>query len=281
MGKTKKKNRKLRFIISSVLSFLLSILLTAVSVLLAVGIGFINENRILDGLNYKDYYSSVEEQFYKDARDLTLPVGLPDSVTEQIVESDQVYEDVRGYVLAAVNGKTYEFHTEELKQKLTENIYVYFREQGMELNEEQLATVPEYTQMIAEQYEQDLKVPLVNYFSKLKVMYQKAEVIVILVCLILSAIIIVVLIRMYHWKHRALRFVIYATIAAAVMTAFPAVLALESGFYKKLGIGTEYLYYAVMKYLSNGFWIFIYIACIWAAVSAGLLLFIRYLKKNS
>ena len=280
-SKDKKKNRKLRFAISSVLSFLLSILLTVVAVTVAVGIGFINENRILDGLNYKDYYKSVENQFYQDAKDLTLPIGLPDSVVEGIVESDRIYEDVRGYVLAVVDNKTYEFHTDELEQNLTQNIYKYFQEQQMDLNEEQLATVPEYTKMIAEQYEEDLRVPLVNHFSKLKSTYQKIEVIVILVCLILSAIIVFSLIRMYHWKHRAIRFVIYATIASAIMTAFPAILALATGFYKRISIGTEYWYYALIEYLSNGFWVFIYISLVWVAVSAGLLLFIRYLKNNS
>ena len=280
MGK-KRKHRKGRFIISSILSFLLSILLTVATVALAIRAGFINESRILDGLNYKDYYSGVEAQFYQDAKDLSTPMGLPENVLDGIVDSDTIHEDVRGYVSAAFQGKQYTFHTDELEQSLTDHIYRYFQEQGWQLTQEQLTTIPEYTEMISDKYVEDLKVPLVNHFDKINRNYTKIMVLGITGCLILSAVIIFVLIRMYRWKHRAIRFVIYSTLAAAIMTAVPAVVVLVSGFYKRISIEMEYMYHAVVQYITNGFMVFIYMSCAWVAVSVGLLLFIRYLKKNS
>lgn len=280
MGKKRKHSRG-RFVISSILSFLLAILLTVATVALAVKVGFVNKNQILDGLNYKDYYSGVEEQFYQDVKDLATPMGLPENVLEGIVESDIIHEDVRGYVDASCDGREYTFHTEELKQNLTDHIYRYFQEQGWQLTEEQLTTIPEFTGMIADKYVEDMKVPLVNYFNKLDSVYTKMTVFVVGGCLAVSVVIIIVLLRMQHWKHRAVRFVTYSTIAAAIMTAVPAVVVLVSGFYKRISIEMEYLYHAIVEYVFNGCMVFLYMSFAWVAVSAGLLLCIRYLKKNS
>lgn len=281
MSKKKKKNRTLRYIISSILSFLLAILLTVGTFLVGIYAGFLNENRIIDGLNYKDYYTSAEEFFYQNAADTTIPIGLPESVVTDIVDSKTVYEDIRGYVLAAVKGKEYEFHTDELKRNLTKNVNQYISTQGLEMNEEQQATIPQYVQLIADQYEEDLQVPFIGHFAKLKATYQKVIAIAFPVIAVFSAVIIMMMIRMYRWKHRAMRFLIYSTSSAAIMVSIPAVVALVTGFYKRINISSEYVYYAFTKYIGNGFLIFLYMAAGWMIISAGLLLLIKYLKSNS
>ena len=277
----RRKHSKGRFIISSILSFLLAVLLTVATVVLAVKIGFINENRIISSLNYKDYYSGVEAQFYQDAKDLSTPMGIPESVLDGIVESDQIHEDIKGYVSACFQGKTYTFQTDKLEQNLTEHIYQYFQAQGWQMTQEQLETIPEYTKMISDRYVEDMKIPLVNHFHKIDRFYTKLTAIVLGVSVVLSAGIIFALIKMHRWKHRALRFVTYSTIAAAFMVAAPAVVVLVNGFYKRISIGMEYLYYAMVEYISGGFLVLIYMSFIWAVVSAILLLLIKYLKKHS
>lgn len=281
MSKDKKKNRALRFIVSSILSFLLAILLTVGTFLVGIYAGFLNENRIIDGLNYKDYYTSVEEFFYQNAADITTPIGLPESVVDNIVDSKTVYEDIRGYVLASVKGENYEFNTDDMKQNLTQNVNQYISSQGLELDEQQQATIPQYVQLIADEYEENLKVPFIGHFAKLKATYQKVMAITLPVLAVLGAVIVFMIIRMYRWKHRALRFLIYSTTTAAVMVSLPSVAVLVTGFYKRINISSEYVYYAFTKYISNGFLIFLYMAAGWAIVSAGLLLLIKYLKNNS
>lgn len=281
MSREKKKNRRLRFIISSVLSFLLAVLLTVGTLIIGVFVGFINENRVLDGLNYRDYYSSVEETFYQNAADLTTPIGLPESLVENIVDSKLVYEDVRGYVRASIQGETYKFHTDELEQNLTGNVNRYFESEGLVMNEEQQNTVPEYAKMISEQYEEDLKLPFIKYFHSMERNFKKVMMVVLPGVAFLAIFIITMLWRMYRWKHRAIRFMIYATFASAGMVAIPSVLALISGFYKKINISTEYVYYAFVRYINNGFMVFLYLAAGWLVISLGLLMLIKYLKNNS
>ena len=275
----RKSKKRLRGIISTILSFLLAVLFTVGSVLVGLYIGFLNENRIIDGLNYKDYYSGVEENFYQNSKDITTPMGLPENVVDGIVDSETIYENIKDYVVAAVNGQTYVFATEDLKTKLEQNVRNYFTSQGWEITSEQEATIPQYTQMIADEYVSCVKDPFVEHFAAVKRIFQKILLIGIPAIVILSAIIIFMLVHMQKWKHRGVRYVVYSSFATMIMVAVPGIAALVSGFYKKINISTEYLYYALVKYISNGLWVFIYLAFVWFAISLALLFLIRFIKK--
>lgn len=276
---SRKSKKIMRSIISTVLAFLMTLIFTAGSVLIGIYIGFLNENRIIDGLNYKDYYSGVEEKFYENITDLSTPMGLPESVVLEIVESERIYEDVKNYVVAAVNGQTFVVSTEELKNNLEANVRAYFESQGWEMTAEQESTIPEYTQLVADEYLEAVKVPFVEYFATAKNLLRKILLVALPVMIVSAAVIIFMLLRMQRWKHRAIRYVAYSSFSTMLMVAIPGAAALLSGFYKKINISSEYLYNALVKYVSNGLWVFIYLAIVWLAISVCMLFLIRFIKR--
>lgn len=276
----KKSNKFLKGFISIIFSFILAVIFTVMSMIIGVYIGFLNENRIIDGLNYKDYYKGVEDAFYENAKDISTPIGLPESVLEGIVESEKIHSDVKNYVTSSVNGKTYVISTDDLRNNLAENVRNYFAQQNMEMSPEQEATIPEYTQLIADEYEQTVKVPFVSYFAQAKSSMQKIMLIVVPVCLVLTAIIVFMLVRMRKWKHRGIRYIVYSTLSAALMVALPGIVVLCNGFYKRINIASDYLYYALVRYVANGLWVFVYLAVVWLAISVGLLFLIRIIKSK-
>ena len=274
------KNRKFRFFISCVLSFLLSLFFTVGTILIALKFGFLNETSVLDGMAEKDYYKSAEKEFYQAAKVFTIPVGLPVDVVDGIVSSETVYSDIQNYVTNAVNGKEYVFNTDDLESRLTEKVYNYFRNEGLEMTEEQITTVPEYTGLIAEIYVKTMKVNYVSLLGKVNASYGNLIWIGAAICLVISIVIIGMLLKMYHWKHRAMRFVVYSAITTVLMVASPAVIVgILEGFMKP-SVSPEHLYYALVNYCANGLKIFVYLSIGWVAVVAALLLAIRYLKKN-
>lgn len=277
----RKKNKKIRFLISSVLSFLLFVFFTAGTVLIALKFGFLNENSVLDGMSENDYYKSAETEFYQDAKDFTIPIGLPVTVVDGIVSSETIYDDIQGYVVAAVNNKEYVFDTDDLESRLTENVYRYFKEEGLEMTEEQITTVPEYTKLVADIYVENMKVNYVTLLGMVNAAYGNVMWVGVAVCFVVSAVIITMLVKMYHWKHRALRFVDYSAIATMLMLVSPVVIVSFLERFMKPSVSPEHLYYALVNYCANGLKIFLYLAFAWAAVVAVLLLAIRYLKKNS
>lgn len=276
----KKSNKFLKNFISVIFSFLLAVIFTVMSIVTGIYIGFLNENRVIDGLNYKDYYKGVENTFFENAKDISTPIGLPESVLENIVVSEKIHSDVKNYVTSSVNGNTYTISTDELRNNLAENVRRYFAEQGTEMTQEQESTLPEYTQMIADEYVKDVKVPFVNYFAQAKHLVQKIMFIVVPVCLVLTAIICFMLVRMRKWKHRGIRYIVYSTLSASLMVALPGIVVLSNGFYKRINISSDYLYYALVKYITNGLWVFVYLAVVWLAISIGLLFLIRFIKNK-
>lgn len=278
MSQKNKSKKWLKGIISVILSFLLAVIFTVGSIVIGIYIGFMNENRLLDGLNYKDYYSSVEKSFYEKSKDISIPVGLPETVLEGIVESEKVHSDVKSYVVSSMNGQTFIISTEELKNKLEENVRKYFSEQNIVMTPEQEATIPEYTNIIAAEYEAAVKVPLVTYFNQAKLIIQKVILILVPVSILLAAIIIFILVRMRKWKHRGIRYVVYSCISTAIMVAIPGIVMLSGGVYKRINIASDYLYYALVKYISNGLWVFIYLSIVWIALAVSMLFLIRFMK---
>lgn len=276
----KKKNKLLKKILCGCLAFFLSVLLTAGTVCVVIYLGFLTENKILDSLNSKDYYSDVEAFFYEDAKDYTLPSGLPVEIVDGIVDSDTVHDDVRGYVRASLKGSGYTFATEELKENLTANIYAYFSEQGVEMTQLQSETLPEYAQNIADLYEEDMKVPVVNMIPGIRAVFLKVIAVILAVEAVLGAAIVITLLKMQRWKHRSMRYMVYSTLATAGMTVIPAIFALSSGFYKKINISSRHMYYALTGYVENGFMLFLYGAAFWLVVSAGLLAGISFMKNR-
>lgn len=276
-----KETKKIaRNFLSSVLAFFLTILLTVGTICVSVYVGFFMKGRILDGLNYKDYYARVENFFYQNAKDMTIPSGLPTEVIDGIVDSQTIHDDVKGYVLAALEGKAYEFHTDSLKENLTDNVYAYFEKENIQVSELQEETIPQYVQSISDKYEEDLKVPLITYISKAKRIYTKVLIAVMTGVILLGGAIVIALFRMYRWKHRGLRYIVYSTIATAVMVAAPAFAAHATGFYKRIGINAKHLYNAFVAYVENGINMLFYMAIGWVIVTCVLLFLISILKKN-
>lgn len=277
----KKKSRRLRFVLSCLLTFVMSVVFTVASILCSVKIGFLNADSILDGMALADYYKGVEEDFYQDARDFTIPVGLPEHVVDGIIDSETVYRDVTAYVTNAVDDRIYEFDTKTMESRLTENIHSYFQQEGLQMNEEQIQTIPEYVTMIADIYKENVRVDYTSVLGKVNHAMENYVLLGVAACLVLGIVISFVLVRMYYWKHRGMRFVVYGTITTAVMMITPPILVSILGNYMKPNIAPEYFYHGLINYCANGLQVFVYFAIGWAAISAALLLWIRYLKKNS
>lgn len=276
----KKKKSIGRNILSGFLAFFLTILLTVGTLCISVYVGFFADGRILDGLNYKDYYASVEEFFYQNARDMTIPSGLPPEIVDDIVDSQIIHDDVKGYVLAALKEEEYKFHTDVLKENLTKKIYQYFQEENMQITQLQEETIPQYVETVSDKYVEDLKVPLVTHIPRIKRLYKKVLFGVMTGGLLFAAAIVFVLFRMYQWKHRGLRYIVYGTIATSVMVAAPAFAARTSGFYKRIGINAEHLYNALTAYVEHGINMLFYMAAGWIVITCLLLLLVSFLKKK-
>ena len=281
--KTKKQsssNRKGRTIVSMILSFLIAVALTMAALLGSLRLGFLNEKMIVRSLNVKDYYGVVCDDFYERVEDLSIPLGIPKSALEGIVDTNSMYNDIRASLEASLTGQTYQPDTGKLRTKLKENVENYAKSREIELGEAQQTVLNTYLGQAADQYVRATKIPFIEYYGRIHSFAEKVITVGILGCLVFAVLAGIVLFRMYIWKHHAMRYLVYSTLAAGLMIGLVPAYLLLAQDYRRLVIEPEYLYQFMVTYVTNGLMIFEGFAIGFFGIAALLLLRIASLRRG-
>lgn len=281
--KTKKQsssNRKGRTIVSMSLSFLIAVGLTMAALLGSLRLGFLNEKMIVRSLNVKDYYRVVCDDFYERVEDLSIPLGIPKSALEGIVDTNSMYNDIRASLEASLIGQTYQPDTGKLRTKLKENVENYAKSREIELGEAQQTVLNTYLEQAAEQYVRATKIPFIEYYGRIHGFAEKVITVGILGCIVFAVLAGFVLFRMYIWKHHAMRYLVYSTLASGLMIGLVPAYLLLAQDYRRLVIEPEYLYQFMVTYVTNGLMIFEGFAIGFFGIAALLLLRIASLRRR-
>ena len=281
--KTKKQsssNRKGRTIVSMILSFLIAVTLTMAALLGSLRLGFLNEKMIVRSLNVKDYYGVVCDDFYERLEDLSIPLGIPKSALEGIVDTNSMYNDIRASLEASLTGQTYQPDTGKLRTKLKENVENYAKSREIELGEAQQTVLNTYLEQAADQYVRATKIPFIEYYGRIHGFAEKVITVGILGCLVFAVLAGIVLFRMYIWKHHAMRYLVYSTLASGLMIGLVPAYLLLAQDYRRLVIEPEYLYQFMVTYVTNGLMIFEGFAIGFFGIAALLLLRIASLRRR-
>ena len=281
--KTKKQsssNRKGRTIVSMILSFLIAVALTMAALLGSLRLGFLNEKMIVRSLNVKDYYGVVCDDFYERVEDLSIPLGIPKSALEGIVDTNSMYNDIRASLEASLTGQTYQPDTGKLRTKLKENVENYAKSREIELGEAQQTVLNTYLEQAAEQYVRATKIPFIEYYGRIHSFAEKIITVGILGCIVFAVLAGFVLFRMYIWKHHAMRYLVYSTLASGMMIGLVPAYLLLAQDYRRLVIEPEYLYQFMVTYVTNGLLIFEGFAMGFFGIAALLLLRIASLRRR-
>lgn len=281
--KTKKQsssNRKGRTIVSMILSFLIAVALTMAALLGSLRLGFLNEKMIVRSLNVKDYYGVVCDDFYERVEDLSIPLGIPKSALEGIVDTNSMYNDIRASLEASLTGQTYQPDTGKLRTKLKENVENYAKSREIELGEAQQTVLNTYLEQAADQYVRATKIPFIEYYGRIHGFAEKIITVGILGCIVFVVLAGFVLFRMYIWKHHAMRYLVYSTLASGMMIGLVPAYLLLAQDYRRLVIEPEYLYQFMVTYVTNGLMIFEGFAIGFFGIVALLLLRIASLRRR-
>lgn len=281
--KTKKQsssNRKGRTIVSMILSFLIAVTLTMAALLGSLRLGFLNEKMIVRSLNVKDYYGVVCDDFYERVEDLSIPLGIPKSALEGIVDTNSMHNDIRASLEASLTGQTYQPDTGKLRTKLKENVENYAKSREIELGEAQQTVLNTYLEQAADQYVRATKIPFIEYYGRIHGFAEKVITVGILGCIVFAVLAGIVLFRMYIWKHHAMRYLVYSTLASGMMIGLVPAYLLLAQDYRRLVIEPEYLYQFMVTYVTNGLLIFEGFAIGFFGIAALLLLRIASLRRR-
>lgn len=278
-----KRNKKeiVRFIISFILSFMVAIVLTFTAFMVSIYFGFLNQNTILGSLEKREFYNQVQEYFYENAKDITIPTGLPEEVLDDIVKLRQVYGDVNTYLSACLNGTEYKIDSSNVTKKLKEQVEAYYKSQNKEMTKEQKSALDTYASSIAQEYERDVKIPVVQYYSTIKGILKKVILVSLAFTLVFVLFTYFIISKIHRHRQDGIRFFVYSSLAGMLMTGIIPAVLLISRYYTRLNIRPEYFYQFAMNYFEKGMLIILYFSAGLGVMSICGMLLIRFLKGKA
>lgn len=281
MEHSRKSKNVMRQAISYTLAFLLAVCITLITLLFIIRFGAFNEKIMYSNMSSHGYYDYIYEDFMEDVKAATLPTGFPERIFEGVVTKTDVYNDVNGSLKAQLGEKEFSSQSQQIKQRLRQNIEAYFVETEYTATEEEQTAINEYVNTVANNYDKYIKMPLGSYLLKAKQIFGKVFGIALTVLAVVSAVILFVLFKLHRWKHRTLRFYSYAAFGSAVMVvAYPAYLYAGKAYYR-LNLSPESFYNFAITYLDNILELFLYSGLFWLVMGIVLVCLSVFLKNKS
>src|SRR5574344_1438762 len=202
-----------RFVISAVMAFVLSVFLTVITYAIGIYFGCVKDTAYTESIDNKKYYDTAEQLFHDDAEAAIMPVGLPVSVLDNIVDRAEMKSQITQYVKASLKNKKYTIDSSNLEKRLTENIDNYISTQNISLTDQQVTYKTDFIKEVGNIYRSTLEVPVIDRLPEYINLYTKICKYAIPFSILMSILCVVMIIKMYTWRHRALRFIVYATSA--------------------------------------------------------------------
>lgn len=275
----KKKKNASRTIISLILSFFLALLFTAILICVSFSAGLCNVEIFSHSVSDSDYYDTLYEKLNGNLEELLVQAKLPKSVGEGVLSRSQVYVDGKVYVNSVLEGKQPKIETSEIEEKLQLNIETYLEEK--EISAKQVKQgVDEIIDTVIIDYKNSLEFKLVDYFKEYRNLYSTWVIRILIFSFILSAVDIFLLLCIHPRKHRAVRYVTYAALAATISNfiyTYYCVRSIQS--WDVLKSGSDYSR-MVEEYLRVGISQGYYISLIGAVLFLVLLTVTKLLKKQ-
>jgi hypothetical protein len=235
-------------LVSGIFAFLLTILFTILFLCAGFGFGVFNKVSIIRNLNESNYYYEVQDTINKNAEEAAVKAGLPAQVITDVITVERVYIGEKNYVEAALRGKSEDINTDKLREDLTLSINQYLLGKGVTPTEELDAGVNTLVSAVETDYKNVIQLQFVNLLTEYKAEFINLMKYVIPSLIILIGALCFFLIRMHHYKHRGVRYIIYALASASLIIILSAVYLLFTKQYGKLDISPEYYHNFIISY---------------------------------
>ena len=277
-AKSDPSREKYRMVISYLFSFILALFLTLFSVCLTAMNCLFSEGFFCSVMR-EDYYQAVLNEIVTEAEDYTIPVGLDMSVLEGVFTINDVRRDINGNITAAFRGYEYQPDLKEANVRLYANAAADIAEHNVAVEGSVEDVINTYVGEIDEFYLDKVTVPGMTLIEYARRNVKSGVTAVLIVLFVLSFVLILTLIRLYHYPHQGLRFVAYAAGGCALMMfAVPFKLYLDK-VYAHILVSPEYFYVFVSNYVRQILLSLMKASLLWFILTIGCVILI-YLSKH-
>ena len=241
----KSKQRKF-YVVSIIVSFILSVLLSIGGYLVGADMGIFNKDTIYKSMSAAGYYNGIYEDVVSTSKQLGRPMMLHAEVFENVFYYNEVKDDIQNNLEAQLAGTMYTPDTSQIKDN----------------------------------YKSSLGITFINYYVSMRKMFDNIYFKVLAAILVLIMIAVFIIIKDHRYVHRAIRYITYSTLAAAYMTGIIPMYLYIKGIYRRLAISPAYYYNMLIKTADKSLLMFVYISIFFLVLSAGLIALTIILKNN-
>ena len=127
----KSKQRKF-YVVSIIVSFILSVLLSIGGYLVGADMGIFNKDTIYKSMSAAGYYNGIYEDVVSTSKQLGRPMMLHAEVFENVFYYNEVKDDIQNNLEAQLAGTMYTPDTSQIRERLNSNIEDYARKNNIE-----------------------------------------------------------------------------------------------------------------------------------------------------
>ena len=279
-----RKRRRLRNVISWILSFILCLFLTLLALLVMVQTTLLSPSFFKAQVEKSGYTAHVIEDMEEIFVSYGMSSGFDEAFFTSVLDESEVRADIdmeidRLYT-PGLSGADVDGFQNKLMDKLLENV----RARDIEVTDEVTQAVAYLAEVCAQTYGEGVRLPLASYAAGALRTLRTPVLTAMAVFALLSLFVFFFLFSLRRRKTFC-RYAIYATSGTALLLLAPAVLILLSGRIDKIGLTGKALYFLATTYVQQLVYMLLALAGVMAILTALLavcyILLCRRDKKRS
>lgn len=272
-------NSKIRHIIYGIISFVLSFVLFLLSFAVMLQSTILNPSYIMDNMNTSNYFVDKRDEIKKSLVDLGYASGLDESFFENVVDEVTIHDNTQAYLNSFYAGEEAKIDTTAFKQKFNSELDSYISKNDIKVVN---GASREYLiNQAANIYAAALRIPLFATLSTYLIALKNMMPLIIGGLVVFAAILCVIIIFTNRWKHRAIRYICYATSAAFLTVGIIPAVFLSTGYMSKINIDSRAFYNLFVQSMNSILIALAICSVIFLIISIGLFFLHKSMRRKA
>lgn len=272
-------NSKVRHIIYGIISFVLSFVLFLLSFAIMLQSTILNPSYIMDNMNTSNYFVDKRDEIKSSLVDLGYASGLDESFFENVVDEVTIHDNTQAYLNSFYAGEEAKVDTTAFKQKFNSELDSYISKNNVKVAN---GASREYLiNQAANIYAAALRIPLFSTLSTYLIALKNMMPLIIGGLVVLIAILCVIIIFTNRWKHRAVRYICYATSAAFLTVGIIPAVLLSTGYMSKINIDSRAFYNLFVQSMNSILIALAICSVIFLIISVGLFFLHKSMRRHA
>lgn len=269
----------IRTALSILLAFFLCLLLFVTTCVGILQTTVLNENYMRSKLSQSGFYEQMADEIEQKFSSFGAASGFDEQFFDGIVDPVRVQQDIGNAVNQFYNNRGKQVETADFGQQLHQLFLADVEKRGIEVTPELEEAVQALTDACVQSYQDVVSVPFITEISPYVQKGYGLVRLLLIVLIVVMVVIAAILFFMHSWKHRAIRYYIYALSGSALMMVMLPVVVFLSGKVQRIGLASASLYHFAVSYMNGFLWRFGTVALFLALVVVALGIIYQKLKK--